>query len=197
MEFIDKINLTEILKAFMILFAVIDIVGSIPVIIKLKEKAGDIHAPKASFVAFILMIVFLFAGKSLLDLLGVNIQAFAVAGALIILALAVEMIFGIELFKDEEHSSKIVSIVPVAFPLIAGAGTMTTLISLRVEYHEINIAIAVLLNIIIVFIVLKLTKKIENLLGKGGIAVLKKVFGIILLAIAVKLFAENAKMLFI
>ncbi len=197
MDFISEINTTEILKAFMILFAVIDIVGSIPIIIKLKEKSGDIHELKASLVAFLLMITFLFAGKSLLDLLGVNIEAFAVAGALIILALAVEMIFGIELFREEEHSSKIVTIVPVAFPLIAGAGVMTTLISLRVEYHEINIAIAVLLNIIIVFIVLKLTKRIENLIGKGGIAILKKVFGIILLAIAVKLFADNAKMLFI
>jgi multiple antibiotic resistance protein len=197
MDFIEQINLTEILKAFMILFAVIDIVGSIPIIIKLKEKSGDIHEVKASVVAFLLMITFLFAGKSLLDLLGVNIEAFAVAGALIILALAVEMIFGIELFREEEHSSKIVSIVPVAFPLIAGAGTMTTLISLRVEYHEINIAIAVLLNIILVYFVLKLTKRIENFIGKGGIAILKKVFGIILLAIAVKLFADNAKMLFI
>lgn len=197
MNFIDQINTTEILKAFMILFAVIDIVGSIPIIIKLKEKAGDIHEVKASVVAFLLMITFLFVGKSLLDLLGVNIEAFAVAGALIILALAVEMIFGIELFREEEHSSKVVSIVPVAFPLIAGAGVMTTLISLRVEYHEVNIAIAVLLNMIIVFFVLKLTRRIENFIGKGGIAILKKVFGIILLAIAVKLFAENAKMLFI
>ena len=197
MDFIEQINLTEILKAFMILFAVIDIVGSIPIIIKLKEKSGDIHEVKASVVAFFLMITFLFAGKSLLDLLGVNIEAFAVAGALIILALAVEMIFGIELFREEEHSSKIVSIVPVAFPLIAGAGTMTTLISLRVEYHEVNIAIAVLLNIILVYFVLKLTKRIESFIGKGGIAILKKVFGIILLAIAVKLFADNAKMLFV
>ena len=154
MNFINQINLTEILKAFMILFAVIDIVGSIPIIIKLKEKSGNIQEVKASLVAFVLMITFLFAGKSLLDLLGVNIEAFAVAGALIILALAVEMIFGIELFREEEHSSKIVSIVPVAFPLIAGAGVMTTLISLRVEYHEVNIAVAVLLNMIIVFFVL-------------------------------------------
>jgi len=197
MNFINQINLTEILKAFMILFAVIDIVGSIPIIIKLKEKSGNIQEVKASLVAFVLMITFLFAGKSLLDLLGVNIEAFAVAGALIILALAVEMIFGIELFREEEHSSKIVSIVPVAFPLIAGAGVMTTLISLRVEYHEVNIAIAVLLNMIIVFFVLKLTKRIERFIGKGGIAILKKVFGIILLAIAVKLFADNAKMLFL
>jgi len=188
-------DLEQIAKAFMILFAVIDIVGSIPIIIKLKEKAGHIHSLKASIVALILMLVFLFTGEALLDLLGVNIKAFAVAGSLIIFALAVEMIFGIELFKDEEHSSKVVSIVPVAFPLIAGAGTMTTLISLRVEYEAVNIAIAVVLNIIVVFIVLKLTKKIESLLGKGGIAILKKVFGIILLAIAVKLFADNVTQL--
>jgi multiple antibiotic resistance protein len=185
-------DIEQVAKAFMILFAVIDIVGSIPIIIKLKEKAGHIHSLKASIVALIIMLVFLFAGEALLDLLGVNIKAFAVAGSLIIFALAVEMIFGVELFKDEDHGSKIVSIVPVAFPLIAGAGTMTTLISLRVEYDAINIAIAVVLNIIVVFIVLKLTKKIESLLGKGGIAILKKVFGIILLAIAVKLFADNS-----
>lgn len=189
-------DLEQTAKAFMILFAVIDIVGSIPVIIKLKEKSGDIHELKASIVALLLMLVFLFAGEALLGILGVNIKAFAVAGSLIIFALAVEMIFGVELFRDEDHGSKIVSIVPVAFPLIAGAGTMTTLISLRVEYEAINIAIAVLLNIVVVFIVLKLTKKIEHILGKGGIAVLKKVFGIILLAIAVKLFADNATQLF-
>ncbi len=196
MNFFQYINLEEILKAFMILFAVIDIVGSIPVIIKLKEKAGDIHEVKASLVAFLIMIVFLFAGEALLDVLGVDIKAFAVAGALIIFALAVEMIFGIELFKDDNSSSKVVSIVPVAFPLIAGAGTMTTLISLQVEYHTINIALAVFLNMILVFVVLKLTKRIERLLGKGGIAILKKVFGIILLAIAVKLFTENIQALF-
>jgi multiple antibiotic resistance protein len=196
MTVFKQINLEEILKAFMILFAVIDIVGSIPVIIKLKEKAGDIHEVKASLVAFLIMIVFLFVGDKILDILGVDIKAFAVAGALIIFALAVEMIFGIELFKDEDTNSKVVSIVPVAFPLIAGAGTMTTLIALQVEYHMINIAIAIFLNMIIVFLVLKLTKRIEKLLGKGGIAILKKVFGIILLAIAVKLFAENIQALF-
>ena len=191
-----KFDLQQVLKAFMILFAVIDILGSIPIIIKLKEKAGHIHSLKASIVALIIMLVFLFAGEALLELLGVNIKAFAVAGSLIIFALAVEMIFGVELFKDEEHGSKVVSIVPIAFPLIAGAGTMTTLISLRVEYEAINIAIAVLLNMIVVFIVLKLTKRIEKFFGTGGIAILKKVFGIILLAIAVKLFADNAKELF-
>ena len=161
-----KFSIQEVGKAFMILFAVIDIVGSIPIIIKLKEKAGHIHSLKASIVALVIMLVFLFAGEALLGLLGVNIKAFAVAGSLIIFALAIEMIFGIELFKDEEHGSKVVSIVPIAFPLIAGAGTMTTLISLRVEYEAINIAIAVVLNIIVVFIVLKLTKRIEKFFGK-------------------------------
>ena len=140
--------------------------------------------------------MFLFAGEGLLGVLGVNVKAFAVAGSLILFALAFEMIFGIELFKDEAASYKVVSIVPLAFPLIAGAGTMTTLISLTVDYNELNIAIAAFLNIIVVFIVLKLTKRIEQLLGEGGIAILKKVFGIILLAIAVKLFADNAKELF-
>ena len=183
-------------KAFMILFAVIDIVGNIPVIIKLKDKAGEIQSVKASVVALLIMLVFLFAGEALLGVLGVNIKAFAVAGSLILFALAFEMIFGVELFKDDPSTYKVVSIVPLAFPLIAGAGTMTTLISLRVEYAAINIAIAVVLNVLIVFFVLKLTKRIEKLLGKGGIAILQKVFGIILLAIAVKLFADNAKELF-
>jgi multiple antibiotic resistance protein len=183
-------------KAFMILFAVIDIIGNIPVIIKLKEKSGEIQSLKASFVALVIMLVFLFAGEWLLEILGVNIKAFAVAGSLILFALAFEMIFNVELFKDDPSSYKIVSVVPLAFPVIAGAGTMTTLISLRVEFAPINIAIAVLLNVIIVYVVLRLTKKIEKFSGTGGIAILKKVFGIILLAIAVKLFADNAKELF-
>jgi len=189
-------HMIEIGKVFMILFAVIDIVGNIPIIIKLKEKAGEIHALKASIVAFLLMLVFLFAGEGLLGVLGVNVKAFAVAGSLILFALAFEMIFGVELFKDDATSYKVVSIVPLAFPLIAGAGTMTTLISLTVDYDVMNIAIAVFLNMIIVYTVLRLTKRIEKMLGEGGIAILQKVFGIILLAIAVKLFADNAKELF-
>ncbi|MDX1348982.1 MAG: MarC family protein [Putridiphycobacter sp.] len=192
----DKIDYIQIGKAFMILFAVIDIVGSIPVIIKIKEKAGDIHPLRASLVAFGLMIAFLFAGEILLGVLGVDIKAFAVAGSLILFALAVELIFGIELFKAEDFGSKIVAVVPIAFPLIAGAGTMTTLISLRVDFDAINIVIAVFLNMILVLVVLSLTKQIERFLGPGGIAVLKKAFGIILLAIAVKLFTENIQQLF-
>jgi len=189
-------DLIETGKAFMILFAVIDIVGNIPIILKLKEKGGNIHSLKATLVALAIMLIFLFAGEWLLGMLGVNIKAFAVAGSLVLFALAFEMIFGIEVFKDDPKSYKIVSIVPLAFPLIAGAGTMTTLISLRVEYAAINIAIAVVLNIIIVYLVLRATSLIEKVLGTGGIAILQKVFGIILLAIAVKLFADNAKMLF-
>ncbi len=188
----EDFNLVEVGKTFMILFAVIDIVGSIPVIIKIKEKSGDIHPIRASLVALGLMITFLFAGEILLGVLGVDIKAFAVAGALILFALSFELIFGVELFKaDDDFGSKIVAVVPIAFPLIAGAGTMTTLISLRVDFAAINISLAVVLNIIVVFVVLSLTKQIEGLLGRGGIAILKKAFGIILLAIAVKLFTEN------
>ena len=191
-------DIIEIGKAFMVLFAVIDVFGSIPVIIKIKQTSGEIQSMKASLVAFFIMIAFLFVGEMILGALGVDIKAFAVAGSLIIFALAAEMIFGIQMFKsDDSNSPKIASVVPVAFPLIAGAGTMTTLIALRAEYEAINISIAVFLNVIVVYVVLRLTKKIEHLLGVGGIAILKKVFGIILLAIAVKLFAENAKALFI
>ncbi len=189
--------LIETGKAFMILFAVIDIVGSIPVIIKIKQRAGDIHATKASLVALGIMLAFLFVGEGILGFLGVDTKAFAVVGSLIIFALGVEMIFGVQLFKDEDESAlKIASIVPIAFPIIAGAGTMTTIVSLQAEYQLLSIATAIFLNMIIVFTVLKLTRKIEKLLGKGGIAILQKVFGIILLAIAIKLFADNVKELF-
>jgi multiple antibiotic resistance protein len=191
-----KFDIIEIGKAFMVLFAVIDVLGSIPVIIKIKQSTGEINALKASFVSLVIMIAFLFGGEWILAALGVNIKAFAVAGSLIIFALAAEMIFGIQMFRSDAASSKIVSVVPVAFPLIAGAGTMTTLISLRAEYEAINISIAIFLNIVVVYVVLRLTKKIEQLLGAGGIAIIKKVFGIILLAIAVKLFADNARALF-
>jgi multiple antibiotic resistance protein len=192
-----EIDFLEIGKAFMILFAVIDIVGSIPVIIKIKQKTGDIHALRASIVALGIMLGFLFAGERLLGFLGVDPKAFAVAGALIIFALAVEMIFNVQLFKDDDsQSTKTASIVPIAFPIIAGAGSMTTIVSLQVEYALINIAIAIVLNIIVVFTVLKLTRRIEHFLGKGGMAILQKVFGIILLAIAVKLFADNIQALF-
>lgn len=189
-EFFEGFNLSELFKTTTVLFAVIDIVGSIPIIIKIKEKSGDIHALRASIVSMFIMIGFLLLGESILNLFGVDVKSFAVAGAIILFAMALEMIMGVHLFRDEV-TGKTASIVPLAFPIIAGAGTMTSLISLKAEYAEINILIGIIINIVFIYIVLKLTKRIERLLGPGGIAILKKVFGIILLAIAVKLFTSN------
>ncbi len=180
----------ELFKATTVLFAVIDIVGSIPIIIKIKENVGSIHEARTSSVSFIIMLGFLFLGESILKLFGVTIESFAVAGGLILFAMAIEMIFGVRLFRDEVKG-KTASVVPLAFPIIAGAGTMTTLISLKAEFQEINIIVAILINVVIVYLVLKSMKRIEQLLGEGGIAIVKKVFGIILLAIAIKLFTSN------
>jgi multiple antibiotic resistance protein len=191
-DYFNGFSWGEIFKATTVLFAVIDIVGSVPIIIKLKESTGMIHEARTSTVSFFIMLGFLILGESILKLFGVSIEAFAVAGALILFAMALEMILGVRLFRDEV-SGKTASIVPLAFPIIAGAGTMTTLVSLKAEFENINIIIAIIVNVIIIYLVLKSTKKIELLLGEGGIAILKKVFGIILLAIAVKLFATNLK----
>lgn len=180
----------EILTASMVLFAVIDIVGSIPIIISLREKAGHIQSEKASLVAALIMIAFLFLGEKILGLIGIDVNSFAVAGSFVIFFLALEMILGISLFKEE--APEVASIVPLAFPVIAGAGTITTLLSLRAEYSLVNIIIAILINILIVYIILKSSTRLEKILGKQGINFIRKVFGIILLAIAVKLFATNA-----
>jgi multiple antibiotic resistance protein len=188
-------NLTEILTSSLVMFAVIDIIGSIPVIIDVKKKAGDINPGKATIVAMCIMFAFLFVGERLITFIGIDVYSFAVAGSLVLLALAFEMILGINLFKTDETSAKTASIVPIAFPIIAGAGSMTTILSLRAEYDAANIAVAIALNIILVYIVLKLTNQIERLLGEGGMAVLRKVFGIVLLAIAIKLFTSNIKLL--
>lgn len=196
MGFFGAFDWTELFKATMVLFAVIDIVGSIPIIIKLKEQSGgDLHAGWATIVSFVIMITFLVVGDNILLLFGVEVEAFAVAGSIILFAMALEMIMGIKLFRDDV-SGKTASIVPLAFPIIAGAGSLTSIISLRAEYQEINIVLAICINVLVVFLVLKMTRVIEKLLGPGGIAILKKVFGIILLAIAVKLFSSNAKELF-
>lgn len=194
-DFFTSFNIAEIFKAAMVLFAVIDIIGSIPIILKIKEQAGEIHALNTSLVSLAILIGFLILGESILSLFGVNVEAFAVAGSLILFAMSLEMILGVRLFRDNT-TGKTASIVPLAFPIIAGAGSMTTIISLRAEFAAINIVSAIIINIMLVFIVLKLTRRIEVLLGVGGIAILKKVFGIILLAIAVKLFTTNVKELF-
>ena len=189
-----ELNLKEIITVGMVLFAVIDIVGTIPIIIGLRAKHGHIESEKASLVSGIIMIVFLFIGEEFLNLIGIDVHSFAVAGSFVLFFLALEMILGIRIYRDEEASSA--SIVPIAFPLIAGAGTMTTLLSLKAQFATINIVIAIILNVILVYGVLKSSAKIESMLGKNGLGVIRKAFGLVLLAIAVKLFASNVKGLF-
>ncbi|MEO8253652.1 MAG: MarC family protein [Flavobacterium sp.] len=188
-------DLKEIITVGMVLFAVIDIVGSIPIIADLRNKHGKIESEKASIAAGLIMLVFLFTGEDFLSIIGIDVHSFAVAGSFVLFFIALEMILGIRIYRDEEASSA--SIVPLAFPLIAGAGTLTTLLSLRSQFHTINIVIAILLNIGLVYIVLKSSSKIEKMLGKDGLGVVRKGFGVVLLAIAVKLFAANVKGLFL
>jgi multiple antibiotic resistance protein len=186
------VDFKQILSVSLILFSVIDILGSIPIIINLRKKVGHIQSGKATIVAGILMITFLLVGKSILTLFGIGVEDFAIAGALIIFALGAEMILGIELFKPDPDATASASIVPIAFPLIAGAGTLTTILTLKAEFEQINIAIGILINLIFVFIVLKSTTWLERKLGKTGVDVLRRIFGIILLSIAVKIFKTNA-----
>ncbi len=175
------VDFKQILSVSLILFSVIDILGSIPIIINLRKKVGHIQSGKATIVAGILMIAFLLVGKGILNLFGIGVEDFAIAGALIIFALGAEMILGIELFKPDPDATASASIVPIAFPLIAGAGTLTTILTLKAEFEQINIAIGILLNLIFVFIVLKSTNWLERKLGKTGVDVLRRIFGIILL----------------
>ena len=189
------LDFKEILTAFMVLFAVIDIVGNIPIIIDLRKKAGHIQSEKASVIAGIIMIIFLFLGDSILKLVGIDVHSFAVAGAFILFFIALEMILGITLYKQEEGASMNASIFPLAFPLIAGPGSLTTLLSLKSEFHTENIIIAVIVNVIVIFIVLKTSSRIERIIGQNGIDIVRKVFGVVLLAIAVKLFTSNIKFL--
>ncbi|MBS9461097.1 MarC family protein [Flagellimonas sp. 389] len=187
-------NFKQIVTASMILFAVIDILGSIPIIISLRNKVGHIQSEKASIVAAFIMTAFLFVGDSILGLIGIDVNSFAVAGAFVIFFLAIEMVLGVTLFRDDMPETA--SIVPIAFPLIAGAGTLTSILTLRAEYHVENIIVAIVVNIIFVYLVLKSSSKIERVLGKNGLSVIRKVFGVILLAIAVKLFATNVNQMF-
>jgi multiple antibiotic resistance protein len=185
-------DLKEILSVSLILFSVIDILGSIPIIVNLRQKVGHIQSEKATLAAGVLMILFLLAGKSILGLFGIGVEDFAIAGALIIFAIGAEMILGIELFKSDPEAKSGTSIVPIAFPLIAGAGTLTTILTLKAEFAQLNIAIGILLNLILVYIVLKSTGWLERKIGKTGLDVLRRIFGIILLSIAVKIFKTNA-----
>lgn len=186
---LQAFNPREILSVTMILFAIIDIIGSIPIIIEMRAKTGRIEAEKASIVVVFLMIVFLFVGEEMLQIIGLDIPSFAIAGSLVIFFIALEMILGIKFFKEEISETS--SIVPLAFPLIAGAGTMTTLLSLKSQYQTQNIIVGIIVNTIFVYIVLKNTYRLERILGKTGLDILRKAFGIILLAIAIKLFRSN------
>lgn len=189
-------NIKEIITATMVLFAVIDVIGNIPIIIDLRKKVGSLESEKASVVAGIIMILFLFLGKSILNLIGIDVNSFAVAGSLILFFLALEMILGISLYKEEKTNSMTASVFPLAFPLIAGPGSLTAILSLRAEYATVNIIIAIIINVFFMYVVLKTSSKIERLIGENGINIIQKIFGVILLAIAVKLFTSNIQGLF-
>jgi multiple antibiotic resistance protein len=186
-----KPDLKEIFSVTLILFSVIDILGSIPFIILIRKREGRIQSEKATLISAGLMIVFLYLGQSILQLFGLDVASFAVAGAIVIFIVAMEMILGITLIKDDPNATGQGSIVPLAFPLIAGAGTLTTILSLRAVFEEVNILIGIVLNVVIVYIVLRSSAWLERVIGESGFAVLRRVFGVILLAIAVKIFKAN------
>jgi multiple antibiotic resistance protein len=186
-----NISSKETITITFTLFAVIDILGSIPVLISLKDKmGGHIRSTQATIASGALMILFLFVGQQLLNILGLDIQSFAVAGSIVIFIIGLEMVLGMEFFKPD-NNPKSGSVVPIAFPLIAGSGTLTTIMSLKANYHDINILIGILINCVVIFVVLKSLKWIEKALGPNGLIVVRKFFGVILLAIAVKIFSSN------
>lgn len=180
----------EIISAFIVLFAIIDITGSLPIIIGLKDKGAKVSPPKVALISFVILVAFLFAGEGLLSLFGVDVHSFAVAGAIIIFIYGMEMTLGVEIMKNDGPASA-ANVVPIIFPLIAGAGVLTTLISMRAEYAMENIIVAIALNMLVVFFVLRYIDWVERVLGPTVIYILRKIFGIILLAMAVKLFTEN------
>ncbi len=189
-----NLSFIEIVATFLVLFAIIDIFGSIPIILDIKTRSGDIEPLKASAVAFFIFLAFLYIGSPLLGIFGIDVSSFAIAGSFVIFLIGIEMVLGIELFRHDSPGGG--TIVPIAFPLIAGAGSITTILSLRAQYHTINILIALMLNMVIVYLVLKLTSTFERALGPGGLHILKKVFGIILLSIAIKLFITSTGITF-
>lgn len=196
------LELARIGKAFLILFAVIDIIGGIPVILQVREKAGKIYPARATLVSLAIMVIFLYLGEAILSIVGIDVRSFAVAGSFVLFFIALEMTLGIRLFKEDTSAPglsddpKVYSVVPLAFPVIAGSGTITTILSLRAEYSRPEILMSIVLNMVVVVVVLLLTNRIERFLGRVGLIVLRKAFGIILLAISVKLFAGNITYLF-
>ena len=189
-----EFNLKEILTIFMVLFAVIDIIGNIPIIIDLRQKAGHIQSEKASLIAGFILIIFLFVGEQLLCIIGIDVHSFAVAGSLIIFFIALEMILGIKIYKEDKNPLN-ATVFPLAFPLIAGPGSLTTLLSLKAAYSNANIIVAIIINMFFIYIVLKGSSKIEKIIGENGIGIIRKIFGVVLLAISIKLFTTNIKFL--
>jgi len=187
----QTMDFKEIFSVSLILFSVIDIIGAVPFIIQIKKREGRIYAEKATLISAALMVAFLYLGQSILNLFGLDVASFAVAGAIVIFIVAMEMLLGITLIKDDPDAKGSGSIVPLAFPLIAGAGTLTTILSLRAVYQETNVLVGILLNLVFVYLVLRSASWLENVIGKSGFAVLRRVFGVILLAIAVKIFKSN------
>jgi multiple antibiotic resistance protein len=186
-----EINIKELITVSFTLFAIIDILGSIPILISLKRKMGGIREGRATLISGALMILFLFTGEPFLNLLGLDVKSFAVGGSIVIFILGLEMVLGLEFFKSEKDV-RAATVVPIAFPLIAGSGTLTTIISLKANYNQSTVLIAILINLVIVFIVLKSLALLERLLGPAGMIAVRKFFGVVLLAIAVKIFATNA-----
>jgi multiple antibiotic resistance protein len=184
-----RFDFIEIFAAFMVLFAIIDIPGSIPIILDIKSRTGNIEPVKVTLASLGIFLAFLFIGSPLLSIFGIDVSSFAIAGSFVIFLIGLEMVLGIELFKHDSKGGG--SIVPIAFPLIAGAGSITTILSIKAEYQTINIFIALIMNMFLVYLVLRLTSRFEKILGLGGLHILKKVFGIILLSIAIKLFISN------
>ena len=189
-----EFNFKDILTTSMVLFAVIDIIGNIPIIIDLRKKAGHIQSEKASLIAGFILIIFLFLGEQLLSIIGLDVHSFAIAGSLIIFFIALEMILGIKIYKEEKNPLN-ATVFPLAFPLIAGPGSLTTLLSLKAAFSNVNIIVAIVINMIFIYIVLKASTKIEKIIGENGIGIIRKVFGVILLAISIKLFTSNIKFL--
>lgn len=190
----NEINLEQFLSAFIVLFAIIDIIGSVPIIINLKQRERPINEFKATIISFTLMMIFFLAGDLLLKLFHVDISSFAAAGSIIIFCVSLEMILDIEIFKNN-GPIKEATLVPLVFPLLAGPGAFTTLLSLKAEFASINIILGLIANMLWVYFVLKMTEKVQNILGKGGIFIVRKFFGVILLAISVKLFTTNISQL--
>jgi multiple antibiotic resistance protein len=184
-------NLGDLLTVSFTLFAVIDIIGSVPVLISLKQKMGGINEARATIISGGLMIVFLFVGEAFLNILGLDVKSFAVGGSIVIFILGLEMVLGLEFFKSEQNV-KAATVVPIAFPLIAGSGTLTTIMSLKANYGETTLVLAILANLVVVYVVLKSLGAIAKLLGPAGLIAVRKFFGVILLAIAVKIFSANA-----